>query len=351
MQYRIALCGFSESEYRAMHYSFENPDAVDTGEDTGYELVDDLDDADFAIVDADSKPAVKGIVLAGRVGHAVFVGATPPPGAPVVLARPVDPVEVLRALAGLTTSFAALAREDSMLRDFRDPDEIVLVEPPLLNDAVPMPRRPAPAAAAAPAPAPAAAAAQAPAPEAAGVDPAPPVGAPAAPAVDARDTKKAAARAAARRARLSHVHTDPGKLEQMRDVLVYDADERDAAHLRGLLELFGFRVHLARDIAQAADVLSRRPLVAAFLDIALKGGDQGDGLVLLETIHDLPRTVGHPTPVVLIVTAQLQPADRVRAALAGIDAPLIKPVSRGDVARALEDHDVVLPADARRSVS
>jgi hypothetical protein len=39
----------------------------------------------------------------------------------------------------------------------------------------------------------------------------------------------------------------------------------------------------------------------------------------------------------------------VRAALAGIDAPLIKPVTRGDVARALEDCDVLLPSDARTS--
>jgi CheY-like chemotaxis protein len=58
--------------------------------------------------------------------------------------------------------------------------------------------------------------------------------------------------------------------------------------------------------------------------------------------------VGHPTPAVLIVTAELQPADRVRAALAGINSPLIKPVTRGDVARALEASDVLLPADARR---
>jgi hypothetical protein len=48
------------------------------------------------------------------------------------------------------------------------------------------------------------------------------------------------------------------------------------------------------------------------------------------------------------VTTELHPADRVRAALAGISSPLIKPVTRGEVARALEACDVVLPADARR---
>jgi CheY-like chemotaxis protein len=168
------------------------------------------------------------------------------------------------------------------------------------------------------------------------------------PEIAERQARKAAARAAARRARLSHVHTDPGQLEQMRDVLVLDADAVSSAQLSDLLELFGFRVHIARNIAQAADVLSRRPLVAAFLDIAFDDTDQGDGLILLQTIHDLPRLVGHAVPALLTVTTELQPADRVRAALAGINSPLIKPVTRGDVARALEACDVVLPADARR---
>jgi len=131
-------------------------------------------------------------------------------------------------------------------------------------------------------------------------------------------------------------------------VLVLDADADASAHLAELLDLFGFRVHAVRSVAHAADVLARRPLVAAFLDIALDGADGGNGVALLKTIQDLPQLVGHPSPVVLIVAAQLDPADRVRAALAGIPVPLIKPVSRGDVARALEACDVILPADARR---
>ena len=107
-------------------------------------------------------------------------------------------------------------------------------------------------------------------------------------------------------------------------------------------------MHVARNILQAADILSQRPLVAAFLDIAFDGADQGDGLTLLQTIHDLPRLVGHTAPAVLTVTAKLQPANRVRAALFGISSPLVKPVTRGDVARALEACDVILPSDARR---
>ena len=321
MRYRIALCGFSEFEYRAMHFSFQHPDA----DEEGYEVVDAITDADFAIVDSDSKPAVKGVVLTGRVAQAVFVGTAAPPGAGAVVPRPIDLSRIVRALGELSGRQAAPPSNEPLPEGFDDPDEIIIVEPPLLMDAVLLPPRPTPAA-----------------PVAA---PGPP---PVSPEVAARNAAKAAARAAARRARLQHVHTDPGQLEQLRDVLVLDADDAASAHLGKLLELFGFRVHVARDIAQAADVLSRGPLVAAFLDIALNGADQGDGLILLQTIHDLPRLVGHPTPAVLIVTAELQPADRVRAALAGINSPLIKPVTRGDVARALEASDVLLPADARR---
>ena len=318
-----------------MHFSFQHPDA----NEPGYEVVDAIADADFAVVDADSKPAVKGVVLSGRVSQAVFVGSIAPPGAAAVVPRPIDLSRITRALGELSARHGAPTADEAPLSEgFDEPDEIIIVDPfvlPVLMDAVPLPAAPAPAHA------PAAAAA-------ADAEPVASVPAALSPAMAERQAKKAAARAAARRARLSHVHTDPGQLEQMRDVLVLDADATSSAQLSGLLELFGFRVHVARNIAQAADVLSRRPLVAAFLDIAFDDTDQGDGLILLQTIQDLPRLVGHAVPAVLTVTTELHPADRVRAALAGINSPLIKPVTRGDVARALEACDVVLPADARR---
>ena len=305
-----------------MHFSFQHPDAGELG----YEVVDALADADFAVVDTASKPAVKGVVLCGRVAHAVFVGAGAPPGAAAVVPRPIDLSRITRALAELAGRHGPPS-EGPLSEGFDDPDEIIIAEPPVLMDAVVLPpAQEPPAAAPAPAPAPAIES----------------------PELAERHAKKAAARAAVRRARLAQVQTGPGQLEQTRDVLVLDADTESSAQLSDLLELFGFRVHVARNILQAADVLSRLPLVAAFLDIAFDGTDQGDGLTLLQTIHDLPRLVGHAAPAVLTVTAALQPADRVRAALAGIGSPLIKPVTRGAVARALEACDVLLPSDARR---
>ena len=307
-----------------MHFSFLHPDESEIG----YEVVNSLAEADFAVVDADSKLAIESVALSGHISTAVFVGSVAPPGAAALVPRPIDLSRIMRALAELSGQLAS--PPDVLLPDgYDDPDKTIVFEPPVLTDAVPVPPpREPPAAAPAPEPEPE--------PE------------PIAPPLDARHAKKAAARAAARRARMSHVHTDPGQLEQMRDVLVLDADVASSAHLSGLLELFGFRVHVARNILQAADILSQRPLVAAFLDIAFDGADQGDGLTLLQTIHDLPRLVGHTAPAVLTVTAKLQPANRVRAALFGISSPLIKPVTRGDVARALEACDVQLPSDARR---
>ena len=339
MQYRIVLCGFSEFEYRAMFFSFQHP-----GEgEMGYEVVDAIADADFALVDADSKPAVKGVVLSGRLSRAVFVGSIAPPGAGALVPRPIDLSRIMRALSDVSARHAVAPPAEPIVRYLDGDDEITLSEPPLLTDSVPLWSEPVWSESLAPLPAPA----PAPIPQAAPTPPPPPSAEPLSPEAAARSLAKAAARAAARRARLSHVHTDPGQLDQGRDVLVLDADDHDSAHLTELLELFGFRVHVARDMAHAADVLSRCPLVAAFLDIKLDGNDEGDGIALLQTINDLPRLVGHPTPAVLTVSAQLNPAERVRAALAGIK-PLIKPVTRGDVARALESCYVTLPAEARR---
>jgi CheY-like chemotaxis protein len=335
MRYRIALCGFSEFEYRAMHFSFQHPA---TPEATEYLVVDALTEADFAVVDADSKPAVKGVVLSRRVAHAVFVGAVAPPGVNLHLTRPIDPTRIRRLLDTLVERF---------------PETRVRLEPPAdlqlptLDDVIPTldafepPLAEIPAAAPAAAPIAASPEPVAPAPAAP-----PPADAPTDPELSAA---KKAARAAARRARLASSKARPGAQEPLRDVMVVDADEAAGGELCKLLERFGFSPQWLRSIPKAAEHLAAKPFAAYFLDIPLDGADRGEGLSLLQRIQELPALEGHPAPAVLIVSAQLNPADRVRAALAGIKVPLVKPVSRGDVARALEGCGVSLPSDARRS--
>jgi CheY-like chemotaxis protein len=342
MRYRIALCGFSEFEYRAMHFSFQH---LASPEATEYHVVDALAEADFAVVDADSKPAVKGVVLSNRITHAVFVGAVAPPGVNLHLTRPIDPTRIRRLLDTLAERF---------------PEGRVRLEPPAdlqlptLDDVVSTlgafePPTGAPAPAAVPVVAPAAV------PVVAAPAPPPVAAAPTAPPVD--DTQadpeysvaKKKARAAARRARLASSNAEAHAAEPLRDVMVLDADERAGGELCTLLERFGFSPQWLRSIPKAAEHLAAKPFAAYFLDIALDGADRGEGLSLVQRIQELPVRDGHPAPAVLIVSAQINPADRVRAALAGIKVPLVKPVSRGDVARALEGCGVSLPSDARRS--
>lgn len=162
-----------------------------------------------------------------------------------------------------------------------------------------------------------------------------------------RLTAKALARQAARRARLGDaeraIATSP-------DVLVLDGNDATRGQLCGLLGAFGFHVFPAQTLAQADTLLKARPFAAAFLDIVLDGADEGAGIELCYRIKHGSDAVGghvHNTAVV-VLSAQVRPADRVRAALARSDVYLAKPVSRGDVARALESCGVPLPSDARR---
>ena len=313
MRYRIALCGFGEFEYRAMHFSFQHPASARA---IGYDVVDALADADFSVVDADSKPAVKGVVLSGRVPHAVFVGAVAPEGARLHVPRPIDPTRILRLLDELATLFPRIRTSGPSVRLEPPPGEHPL---PTLDDVVAEPGAAIPPAAAVPAP-----------------------------AAHHDSPAKTAARAAARRARLASKPADPAAAEPLRDVMVLDGDEAAAAPLCTVLERFGFNAYAVRSIAQAGELLAKRQFAAFFLDIALDDAGHGESLALLERIRELPVPEGHPAPAVLMVAAQLHPSDRVRAALAGLPAPLMKPLSRGDVARALEGFGVPLPSDARR---
>jgi CheY-like chemotaxis protein len=341
MRYRIALCGFSEFEYRAMQFSFLHPTGFHESE---YDIVDALEEADFAVVDADSQPAVKAIVQSGRLPQAVFVGASAPEGAAWHLKRPIDTSRILRTLDELTSSqtVPAAFRDVPMERVFPTLDDVVdepapdpLAPPDIWVD-IPTEAAPTPAPTSPP-PVPRPALASEPAPAAG-------------PGVDAaarralQSLAKAAARAAARRARQASAQAAAGAVEPLRDVLVMDADRIANTLLCALLERFGFEARSVYTVAQADAELLKRAYAAVFLDIAL----DEVGVDLLQRIRALPQPTPHPSTAVVMVTAHMDPAERVRAALAGVTAPLVKPLGRGDVARALESVGVVLPSDARR---
>jgi CheY-like chemotaxis protein len=339
MRYRIALCGFSDFEHRAMDYSFRQPRGFP---ESGYDVVDALSDADFVVVDADSKSAVKGIVLSGREANTVFVGTTAPPGAASHLPRPIDPTRILRTLDELSGA-----------RELADPPP-----PPLRPGNVVAAARADPSAEAPPGVSPAVhglptlddvVAAHEPMPVPATAQPAESTLAKPAALSDpdarlaAHHAAKVAARAAARRARQAARGAEAAHGAPLSDVLVFDADAAAATSLCELLVRFGFLPHVVRNLAQVGDELAARPFAALFLDIAL----DDVGVSLLRHVREMPAPADHPQPAVLLLASRLDPADRVAAALAGLPDPLIKPLGRGMVARALESSGVPLPSDAR----
>jgi CheY-like chemotaxis protein len=161
---------------------------------------------------------------------------------------------------------------------------------------------------------------------------------------DQRLMAKSMARQAARRARMASSSAE-SQIPASTDVLLLDPDETSRQSLAALLERFGFQVHEASDIEHAMKMASSRIFAAAFLDIALDSTGHGAGATLCERLQQ--RRPGSATAVVLMAS-QVRPADRVRAALARSDLLLVKPLTRGDVARALESCSVVMPVDERR---
>lgn len=164
----------------------------------------------------------------------------------------------------------------------------------------------------------------------------------------ARAVKKAAKRAEVRRLRRRDTSAAGGTAPSTPEVLVLDADETAGDTLCSLLRDFGFTVHATADVAEAAMLATTRPLVAIFVDLALRSDDGGDGIDLCKFILDAGWLHGDAESALVLVAAQLRPMDRVRAQLAGCAAALLKPTSRGAVAGVLDDRGIALPSDARR---
>jgi CheY-like chemotaxis protein len=170
---------------------------------------------------------------------------------------------------------------------------------------------------------------------------------PAAPA-EMRPASKEAARAAARRARLRDSRPAQAASAAPPDVLVLDDREIALRFLCRLLGDFGFRAHPVRDSTAAWELLQRQRFAVAFLVVVLDEADEEDGFALCQRIKQAPPLAERGAACVMLVSGSAHPADQVRARLAGGDAFLTKPLSRGSVARALEACGVALPADGRR---
>lgn len=160
-------------------------------------------------------------------------------------------------------------------------------------------------------------------------------------------TAKAQRRAQVRRKLLAT--KEPTVTTAPADVLVLDGDDTAREQLCTLLTAFGFRTHPVQSTMQAVRMLMAKRYAAAFLNIIFDGS-------AAPAAHDLCSRVKAPPPhaddapcALIIVTGSARPVERVRAELAGCDAFLLKPVSRGSVAQALEACGVPLPIDSRRN--
>lgn len=161
-----------------------------------------------------------------------------------------------------------------------------------------------------------------------------------------RAKRKAERRAAVRRSRKRGT-SDAGD-PAVSEVLVFDAHDGERDRLCTLLRSFGFGVHAVDSAAKAAALATSRSFVAAFVDIALDAADGGAGIKLCKQVRAAgPQRAGVETLLVL-VSAALQPMDRVRAELAGCEETILKPVTRGSVAGVLDARGIALPIDPRQ---
>ena len=155
-------------------------------------------------------------------------------------------------------------------------------------------------------------------------------------------TLKANRRAKVRRAQRSHHRPAP---DTPQDVLVLEPQAESRALVCSVLDGFGFRTHTAVSVAEAEGLCARQAHVAVFLGL---GSDAQDAAALCRRLRDGPSR--RPLAIVAMGDPKRH-TDRVRMQLAGADAVMLRPVSRGDLARALDACSLALPRDPRQGAA
>ena len=163
----------------------------------------------------------------------------------------------------------------------------------------------------------------------------------------AKAATKALRRAQVRRS-LQANKVQPEAAAAPADVLVLESEDAAREQMCALLEAFGFRTHPVQSTMQAVRMLAAKRYAVAFLNIIFDGSAAPASHDLCSRVKAPPTHASDTVCALIIVTGSARPLERVRAELAGCDAFLLKPVSRGSVAQALETCGVSLPIDARR---
>jgi CheY-like chemotaxis protein len=300
---RVAIIGFSAFERSTLESFFR---LCTPGLAVVYDA-DQLMACDLIVADADQPAAIYAVGRTGRVPDAVFVGgACAPATAGAHLARPVDALQIRRALDALAGQRARRW-----------------------------------AARASPSGRAAAQAAQA----AQTVQAVRSAGRLAAPALarHARPSGRVRQLAADASAVVQDFHRSSGFSNtvlvegelRLDEVLVVSASPAERRLLHDLLQRYGYRVALAPSVDAALQASERTTYGFVFL------GMGQDGLQSLRACRGIER---HPTltglaPVVVALVRRHAAIDRIRASFAGCDAYLGAPLDEEDLLRVLAQHD------------
>lgn len=137
---------------------------------------------------------------------------------------------------------------------------------------------------------------------------------------------------------------DPDLLQQGaggggREVLVVDDSAIARTFLAQRLDGYRYQVHLANDGEQALAMCAEQAFDIVFVDVALGGENSVDGLRVCQRLKRHPTLPGKVAPAVVVVTGDASASTRVRGALAGCDAYLVKPLLEAEFLAALRAVD------------
>jgi CheY-like chemotaxis protein len=120
-----------------------------------------------------------------------------------------------------------------------------------------------------------------------------------------------------------------------RDVLVVEDSAIARRFLQVRLQALGYRVHLAAQANEAFQLIERERFALVFVDIVLGAPGSVDGYAVCRRV----KQDGPHAPPVIVVSGGASETDRARAAVAGCDAYLAKPLSDARLLQALRTLD------------
>ncbi len=273
-EHKVALLGFGNFERSALVSYLR----LSVSRTSAYRQTKSIAEADFLVADTDHAGTLDAVLGADRVGDTVFIGSLAPDGALAWMMRPIDPLQVFRELDGAVQLRRARAAE---------PMPRPMSMPSMSADR-------------------AASAAE------------PPVSAAPAPT-------EAAEPPPSRRA---------DDEAQPLSVLLVDGNDSSLRELEALVRSLGLRTETAPNSQVALGLLAQASFDLVLLDVDLGPQSELDGLSLCQLLKR-SRSRAQPGPLLVVASEQCSATDRARAAFAGGDALLAKPLDEGTLRRAL----------------